>query len=408
MSEDSKAATLEHMRMVSFILNGVLRELLHRIEIHDEGKLQPEEKDIFDKYTPKLKGSEYGSDEYKGFLKGMKPALDHHYATNRHHPEFGEVNLEWKDIEGYEAHYQISNFGDVLSLDRVVARPNRGDSVTKKGQSIKGQVTARGYTRVQLTKDGVSKNYMVHRLVAITFLENPESKPEVNHLDGVKNNNHISNLVWATSSDNQKHAYDTGLKLPCYKYVVHCAEHDITTFGTVRMSELLAEKGVIVSAANIWRVMDGGGKAAGLHFEGSLIKEHYRSRIQSMNLVDLIEMICDWFAATKRHDTGDLMKSIRLNQDRFCYGDELKVIFENTARWLQGEELVYDNRVSLVTWKRITDSHWIAYLGKDTSRKLLKLEKGWCNSSGKLLSINFDKAKAILEESLVPEIRKPL
>lgn len=54
---------------------------------HDRSKIEPAERDTFDEYSPKLKDSTYGSDEYKGFLAAMKPALDHHYAANRHHPE---------------------------------------------------------------------------------------------------------------------------------------------------------------------------------------------------------------------------------------------------------------------------------------------------------------------------------
>jgi hypothetical protein len=58
--------------------------------------------------------------------------------------------------------------------------------------------------------------------------------------------------------------------------------------------------------------------------------EHYEHGIRGMNLVDLIEMFCDWYAATKRHNDGDLMKSISINQERFGYSDDLKAILENT------------------------------------------------------------------------------
>jgi hypothetical protein len=58
--------------------------------------------------------------------------------------------------------------------------------------------------------------------------------------------------------------------------------------------------------------------------------EHYDQGIRGMNLIDLVEMFCDWYAATKRHNDGDLMKSISINQGRFGYSDDLKAIFENT------------------------------------------------------------------------------
>jgi hypothetical protein len=62
--------------------------------------------------------------------------------------------------------------------------------------------------------------------------------------------------------------------------------------------------------------------------------EHYADGISGMNLIDLIEMLCDWKAATMRHNDGDLMKSIEINQKRFGYSDELAAILRNTAQWL--------------------------------------------------------------------------
>ena len=163
MEYDSKADTLEHMKMVAFDMHRVICEIIHRIEIHDKGKLQPEEKSIFDEYTPRLKGVTFGSPEYRQFLNEMKPALDHHYATNRHHPEF------------------------------------------------------------------------------------------------------------------------------------------------------------------------------------------FPDGIRGMNLLDMIEMICDWHASSKRHADGDPLKSIEINQKRFGYSDEMKQVFINTMRWVSGSEtLKYDNRASKI------------------------------------------------------------
>lgn len=68
-------------------LNTVIKELIDRQEHHDQSKLQPPESDIFEIYTPKLRGITYGSEEYRQCLGEMKPALDHHNAVNRHHPE---------------------------------------------------------------------------------------------------------------------------------------------------------------------------------------------------------------------------------------------------------------------------------------------------------------------------------
>lgn len=84
---DSDNATLTHIRRVQRLLADVVERLIHRAIVHDESKLCEPEASMFEKYTAKLAGSTYGSPEYKQFLVEMKPALDHHYAHNSHHPE---------------------------------------------------------------------------------------------------------------------------------------------------------------------------------------------------------------------------------------------------------------------------------------------------------------------------------
>jgi hypothetical protein len=146
MAYTSIFETIEHIRNVQNTIVGMINKIAERALLHDLSKIQPGELEYFDIYTPKLKGCTYGSDEYKQFLKELKPALDHHYAANRHHPE------------------------------------------------------------------------------------------------------------------------------------------------------------------------------------------HFENGIRGMNLVDLVEMFCDWYAASKRHNDGDIMKSIAINQERFGYSDDLKAILENTFR----------------------------------------------------------------------------
>lgn len=145
MTYDSRPETFEHIKVVESYLHKAIKELLDRARDHDSSKLIDPELETFDEYTPKLRHSTFGSDEYKGFLSGMGDALTHHYANNRHHPE------------------------------------------------------------------------------------------------------------------------------------------------------------------------------------------HYEDSISGMNLIDLLEMICDWLAAVQRHDDGDIRKSIEINQERFGYSDELKRILHNTV-----------------------------------------------------------------------------
>lgn len=94
MSYSSKDETQEHINNVRHLVNTIVVELRKRAANHDQSKLESPEVEIFDKFTPKLKDSTYGSDEYKGFLKEMGPALDHHYAFNRHHPEHFPKGVE--------------------------------------------------------------------------------------------------------------------------------------------------------------------------------------------------------------------------------------------------------------------------------------------------------------------------
>lgn len=84
---DSTAATLRHSQRVGELMGQPIKELVERSVTHDRSKTEPPEVDVFNEYTPKLRGTTYGSSEYAGFLAAMKPALDHHYAHNRHHPE---------------------------------------------------------------------------------------------------------------------------------------------------------------------------------------------------------------------------------------------------------------------------------------------------------------------------------
>jgi hypothetical protein len=84
---DSKKDTQKHIKRVNEIMKIFTKKLLKRAENHDKSKLQNPEKKHFDEYTPKLASSTYGSKEYAGLLKGLKPALDHHYKNNSHHPE---------------------------------------------------------------------------------------------------------------------------------------------------------------------------------------------------------------------------------------------------------------------------------------------------------------------------------
>ncbi len=95
---DSRMDTLQHIKRVNELLSQAASELLRRAAIHDNSKLNSPEKEFFDEFTPKLASSTYGSDEYKEFLRLLKPGLDHHYANNSHHPEHYENGVNGFDL----------------------------------------------------------------------------------------------------------------------------------------------------------------------------------------------------------------------------------------------------------------------------------------------------------------------
>ena len=116
----------------------------------------------------------------------------------------------WKDIKGYEKTYQVSNLGRVKSLERPIYRKCGRLHYIQK-ERILNQSTGWRYCQLNLRAGKTTHRFYVHRLVAITFLDNPENKPEVNHKDGNKLNNNLDNLEWTTCSENVQHAFRTGL-----------------------------------------------------------------------------------------------------------------------------------------------------------------------------------------------------
>lgn len=110
---------------------------------------------------------------------------------------------KWRAIEGYEGLYQVSNHGNVRSLNY---------RQTGKVKNLLPQKDKKGYLTVGLCRYGGMKWGKIHRLVASAFIPNPENKPQVNHINGDKADNRVENLEWVTDSENLTHAYKTGLK----------------------------------------------------------------------------------------------------------------------------------------------------------------------------------------------------
>lgn len=106
---------------------------------------------------------------------------------------------QWKPIEGTNEKIEVSNYGRVRSLLRGYPK------------ILRTQPDKKGYLRVRTSIAGQKKSYKIHREVAKAFLPNPNNLPQVNHKDGKKNNNTVSNLEWVTNAENARHAIQSGL-----------------------------------------------------------------------------------------------------------------------------------------------------------------------------------------------------
>ena len=116
----------------------------------------------------------------------------------------------YKDIKGFEGMYQISNYGNARTVSRVIKRGN--GTMFFKSKPLKLILNNCGYYYITPIKNNIKYTFRIHRLVCDAFLENELNKPFVNHINGIKTDNRVDNLEWCTSSENNKHAYDIGLK----------------------------------------------------------------------------------------------------------------------------------------------------------------------------------------------------
>lgn len=141
---------------------------------------------------------------------------------------------EWRDIKGYEGLYQVSNFGRVMRLDKVVHDIIKGSMRSRifNGHIMKLLTNKyTNYVSVYISKDGHKTRYHVHRLVADAFIPNPDNLPCVNHKDENKANNCVDNLEWCTYQYNSAYKdcnrRSAEIRMPCSADVVVFAKHDL-------------------------------------------------------------------------------------------------------------------------------------------------------------------------------------
>jgi len=121
-------------------------------------------------------------------------------------------NMEiWREIIGYEGLYAVSSSGSIKSLERMVNYRIAGTKRIVRERIRKPFLYKNGYYMITLWRGNVGKTETLHRIIASAFIPNPENKETVNHINGIKTDNSIDNLEWASYSENAKHAVVTGL-----------------------------------------------------------------------------------------------------------------------------------------------------------------------------------------------------
>lgn len=161
--------------------------------------------------------------------------------------------MEWRDIPGYEGIYEASNTGQIRSKDGKVTHSVKHGRRVWKGRVLKQKVGKDKSCRVSLYKDKKEKTWLVHRLIAKTFIPEVEGKDYINHIDGNRLNNDVTNLEWCNHKENNNHAFDTGLIKTGKKVIlVHKETHEPIYFRSMTKASVFLGCGETYLANHVY------------------------------------------------------------------------------------------------------------------------------------------------------------
>lgn len=164
----------------------------------------------------------------------------------------------WKDIEGYEEYYQVSNLGNIRSKDRM--KWNGKSYYKQKGIIKKKTIGTHGYYVVNLSVGGKREVHLVHRLIAVAFIPNWKNLPVINHKDGNKLNNSLDNIEWTTYKENNVHALENNLNNTRKKIKgIHVETKEVLFFESSRE----ADRALKIGYKNISACLNGKQNTAG-------------------------------------------------------------------------------------------------------------------------------------------------